>query len=156
MLLYTIADPNFLTVNQAARLARHVSLPEPKKLALLLASLCHDIGKPTTSRWEFKRGRMAITNNRHDVTGEHITTKLFERLKIFSWGGFDLKKIVPAMIRCHHRPSEIWQNRDIITKKAYNRLAADVFEIDTEKVKGSGEGIRHCVSRFRTFLNLSL
>ncbi len=43
---------------------------EPKKLALLLAALYHDLGKRTTTRWEYKRGRMAITSCGHDVLSE--------------------------------------------------------------------------------------
>jgi len=32
-----------------------------------------------------------------------------------------------ALIRCHHRLAELWQNRDVVTKRAFNRLAADVY-----------------------------
>ncbi|MGB2845771.1 MAG: hypothetical protein WBC02_13030, partial [Candidatus Aminicenantaceae bacterium] len=30
-----------------------------------------------------------------------------------------------SLIKCHHRASELWQNREVVTKKAFNRLAAD-------------------------------
>jgi len=68
---------------------------------------------------------MVITNNGHDVLSEKITKKVFNRFRIFSWNGYNLRKMVPALIRCHHRVSELWQNRDVLTKKAFNRLAAD-------------------------------
>ena len=32
-----------------------------------------------------------------------------------------------SLIKAHHRASELWQNRDSVTKKAFNRLAADVY-----------------------------
>ena len=115
-----------ITVDQAVRLAEMVKLEKQAKLALLLASLFHDIGKSGTAHWEFKKGRMVITNNGHDIASENITKTIFDRFKIFSWEGYDLRNTVLSLIRCHHRPSELWQNRDIITKKAFNRLAADV------------------------------
>lgn len=115
-----------ITVDQAVRLADELEFKKTEKLALLLAALFHDIGKPSTAQWEFKKGRMVITNNRHDIVSEDITKDIFRRYKIFSWEGYNLRKCVLPLIRCHHRASELWQNRDIITKKAFNRLAADV------------------------------
>jgi len=97
-----------------------------KKLALLLSALYHDIGKPSTAHWEFKRGRMAITNNGHDIAGEKITKRIFNRFKIYSWNGYNLRKMVLLLIRTHHRATELWQNRDVVTKKAFNRLTADI------------------------------
>jgi tRNA nucleotidyltransferase (CCA-adding enzyme) len=47
-------------------------------------------------------------------------------LKIFSLKNYNLKKMIPSLIKCHHRTSELWQNREVVTKKAFNRLAADV------------------------------
>jgi len=115
-----------ITVDQAKRLTNKSDLSRQEKLVLLLAALFHDIGKPATANWEFKKGRMVITNNRHDITGEKITKKVFDRLKIFSWEGYDIRKTVLSLIQCHHRASELWQNRKIVTKKAFNRLAVDV------------------------------
>lgn len=115
-----------ITVDQAGILAKMFKLQKQATLSLLLAALFHDIGKPETAHWEFKKGRMVITNNGHDVSGEKITKNIFDRFKIFSWDGYDLRSTVLPLIRCHHRPSELWLNREIITKKAFNRLAADV------------------------------
>ncbi|MBA7647841.1 hypothetical protein ES703_55620 [subsurface metagenome] len=81
--------------------------------------------------WEFKKGRMVITNNGHDILSEKITKRIFSRFRIFSFNGFNLRKQVLSLIRCHHRASELWQNRDVVTKKAFNRLAAEINgEID--------------------------
>jgi len=122
---HTVWHHTKLTVDQAKRLTIRFQLDEQKQLALLLAALYHDVGKPDTAQWEFKRGRMAITNNGHDLLSEKITKKAFNRFRIFSWKGYNLRKTVLSLIRCHHRASELWQNRDVITKKAFNRLAAD-------------------------------
>lgn len=123
---HTVWHHTKLTVDQAKRLAGHFNFNQQKKLALSLAALYHDVGKPATAQWEFKRGRMVITNNGHDILSERITKKIFSRFRIFSWNGYSLKKMVLSLIRCHHRVSELWQNREVITKKAFNRLAADI------------------------------
>ncbi|MCK4495882.1 MAG: HD domain-containing protein [Candidatus Aminicenantes bacterium] len=122
---HTVWHHTKLTVDQAKRLADRFHLNQEKKLTLLLAALYHDVGKPGTAQWEYKKGRMVITNNGHDVASEKITKKIFDRFRIFSWNGYNLRKIALSLIRCHHRASELWQNKDIITKKAFNRLAAD-------------------------------
>ncbi len=115
-----------LVVDQAKRLSEFVKLSQEKKLALMLASLYHDVGKPSTAQWEFKKGRMVITNNGHDILSEKIAKKILGRFRIFSWNGYKLRKTILALIKCHHRASELWQNREVVTKKAFNRLAADI------------------------------
>jgi len=128
---HTVWPHTLITVDQAARLARKFKLSRAKTLCLLLAALFHDIGKPPTAEWEYKNGRLVLTNKRHDILGEKITAKVFNRMKLFSWEGTDVRTITLNLIRCHHRPSELWQNREVITRKALNRLAADVDgEID--------------------------
>jgi tRNA nucleotidyltransferase (CCA-adding enzyme) len=114
------------TVDQASRLAGLVEISPPERLALLLSSLLHDVGKPATAAWEFKRKRMIITNYGHDIAGEKLAGQLFDRFRIFSYRGYDLRSTVLSLIRCHHRASELWSNRDVVTKKAFNRLAADL------------------------------
>ncbi len=123
---HTVWQHTKLTIDQAKNLAGLAPLSPEKKLALLLAALYHDAGKPATAQWEFKRGRMVITNKGHDIVSERIVKKIFQRFKIFSWNGYNLRKMVPLLIKSHHRASELWQNRDTVTKKAFNRLAADV------------------------------
>ncbi|MCX7973315.1 MAG: HD domain-containing protein [Candidatus Aminicenantes bacterium] len=115
-----------LTVDQGKRVADLASLPQGKRLALLLACLFHDVGKPKTADWEFKKGRMVLTNNCHDLISEKITRDFLTRYKIFSWENCDLRELVPLLVRWHHRLSELWQNRQVITKRALNRLMADV------------------------------
>jgi tRNA nucleotidyltransferase (CCA-adding enzyme) len=123
---HTVWHHTKLTVDQAKRLADLFLETQEKKLALLLAALYHDLGKPATAQWEHKKERMVITNNGHDLLSEKLAKKIFNRFKIFSWNGYNLRKIVPSLIRCHHRASELWSNRDVVTRKAFNRLAAEV------------------------------
>ncbi len=122
----TVWAHTLITVDQAKRLAEQFRLDEQKSLTLLLAALFHDVGKPDTTQWEFKRGRMAITSNGHDIASAKIVKRILGRLKIFSLNNCNLRRMVPSLIKCHHRTSELWQNRNVVTKKAFNRLAADV------------------------------
>ena len=123
---HTVWKHTVITVDQAKRLAVAQNIDGQRKAALLLSALFHDIGKPKTAQWEYKKGRMVITNNRHDIEGEKITKKILTQYKLHTRDGYDLQSTVLQLIRCHHRASELWQNRDVVTKKAYNRLAADV------------------------------
>jgi tRNA nucleotidyltransferase/poly(A) polymerase len=123
---HTIWHHTRLTVDQAAVIGRQAGLSQEKTLCLDLAALYHDVGKPATSSWEHKHGRMVLTNIGHDVQSEEVTRRAFDRLKIYSWNGFDLRKMVLLLIRNHHRASEVWQNRESVTKKAFNRLAHDM------------------------------
>ncbi|MBN2199948.1 MAG: HD domain-containing protein [Candidatus Aminicenantes bacterium] len=122
---HTVWHHTLLTLDQASRLARKSELPPERALVLLLAALFHDAGKPEASAWEYKRGRMVLTNIGHDVRGEAAARRAFDRLKIFSWNGRDLRKAALLLVRHHHRVAEIWQNRRRVTRKAFNRLAHD-------------------------------
>ncbi len=128
---HTVWAHTKLSVDQAATLGRAAGLPTPKRLALLLAALYHDIGKTTTTRWEYKRGRMAVTSCGHDIQSERAARRILARFKVQTWNGYAIGRMVPLLIRTHHRAGELWTHRDDVTKKAFNRLAADVQgEID--------------------------
>lgn len=123
---HTVWAHTKLSVDQAAALARLTGLPAPKNLALILAALYHDLGKVSTTRWEYKRGRMAVTSCGHDIQSERAARRVLARFKVQTWNGFAIGRMVPLLIRTHHRAGELWQNREDVTKKAFNRLAADV------------------------------
>jgi tRNA nucleotidyltransferase (CCA-adding enzyme) len=123
---HTVWAHTKLAVDQATALAGVAGLPAPKKLALLLAALYHDLGKVSTTRWEYKRGRMAVTSCGHDIQSERVSRRILARFKVQTWNGFPIGRTVPLLIRTHHRAGELWLNREEVTKKAFNRLAADV------------------------------
>ncbi|MCX6560939.1 MAG: HD domain-containing protein [Candidatus Aminicenantes bacterium] len=122
---HTVWSHTKLAVDQAGRLAAAFKLEPPRALALLLAALYHDAGKAETTAWEHKRGRMVVTSVGHDIASERIARLAFSRNKIFSWNGFDVRAVALMLIRTHHRPAELWTHRREVTRKAFNRLAAD-------------------------------
>lgn len=143
-----------LTVDQAKVLSDLAGLDQERKLCLLLAALYHDVGKPATAQWEHKRGRMVITNNGHDLVSARIGKKVLARFRVFSWNGYNLKKMVPLLIKSHHRLSELWQNREAVTKKAFNRLAAEtngeielLVYLDAADRAGRKERLVKCLDR---------
>jgi tRNA nucleotidyltransferase/poly(A) polymerase len=123
---HTVWSHTKLTIDQAARLAAVYGLKPPQALALLLAALYHDAGKAETTAWEHKRGRMVVTSAGHDLASERIARQAFVRNKIFSWNGCDVREKALTLIRTHHRPAELWAHRREVTRKAFNRLAADL------------------------------
>jgi len=144
---HTVWAHTKLSVDQAAALGRTAGLPGPKRLALLLAALYHDLGKTTTTRWEFKRGRMAVTSCGHDIQSERAARRVLARFKVQTWGGLNIGRLVPLLIRTHHRAGELWANRGDVTKKAFNRLAADVqgeieLTVLLDAADRAGRGVR--------------
>jgi tRNA nucleotidyltransferase/poly(A) polymerase len=123
---HTVWHHTKLAVDQAGRLAGLMKLDPGRTMALLLAALYHDVGKAETTQWEFKRGRMVVTSPGHDIASERLARKAFVRSKIFSWNGSPLRRTALVLIRTHHRASELWQNREGVTRKAFNKLAAEV------------------------------
>ena len=128
---HTVWAHTKLAVDQAAVLGRLRGLAGPKRLALLLAALYHDLGKATTTRWDYKRGRMAVTSAGHDIQSERAARRVLLRFRVQTWNGYPIGRMVPLLIRTHHRAGELWNGRGEVTKKAFNRLAAEVQgEID--------------------------
>ncbi|MFQ6037200.1 MAG: HD domain-containing protein, partial [Candidatus Aminicenantales bacterium] len=100
---HTVWAHTLIVLDQAKRLADGYRLDAPRSLTLLMASLFHDVGKPETAQWEYKKGRMVITNNGHDVASAKITKNILDRYRIFSWNGYTMRKMILALIKCHHR-----------------------------------------------------
>ncbi|MCH2101308.1 MAG: HD domain-containing protein [Planctomycetes bacterium] len=84
----------------------------------MLAVLCHDLGKATTTCFERGRWRSLA----HDVEGEELTRSLLQRL---SRRGDLADKVVP-LVREHLRPAQLYFVRHEIKDSALRRLAARV------------------------------
>src|SRR5947209_15313060 len=94
-------------------------LPYAKQVAVMLASLCHDFGKPATT--EFIEGH--IRSRGHDEAGVAPTVSFLDRLKIFTLDGYDVRAQVIELVRLHLKPGEFYKQRAQLGDGAFRRLA---------------------------------
>jgi tRNA nucleotidyltransferase (CCA-adding enzyme) len=94
-------------------------LDYPRQVTLMLAALCHDFGKPSTT--EFVEGR--IRSRGHEEAGVAPTLSFLERLKLFTLEGYDVRTQVVALVRDHLKPGEFYRQRAEIGDGAFRRLA---------------------------------
>lgn len=123
---HTVLAHTCLVMDHAQRLTELHGIDPARRLVAQLAALLHDVGKPPTTDWEYKHGRMCVTSPGHDVVGAGIARAFLEGLRLTSADEFDLTRIVPALVRTHLRPQELWSNREAVTRKAFARLASEV------------------------------
>lgn len=100
-------------------------LPYAKQITVLLAALCHDFGKPATTK--FFDG--AWRAHGHDEAGVAPTTSFLDKLGVFTLDGYDVRKQTIELVRQHMRPGEFYHNRENLGDGAIRRLARKV-EID--------------------------
>lgn len=95
---------------------------EHEDLIVGLAVLCHDFGKPATSFFDKKKGR--IRSLGHDEVGVKPTLSFLQHLT----NEESILKDVPPLVRTHMRPYSLWKNK--CSESAVRRLAAEVKRID--------------------------
>lgn len=109
-----------LVVDEAARLIEE--LPYPKKVAVMLGAVCHDLGKPATTAESDGR----IRSLAHDEAGVEPTLSFLDRLKIHTLDGYDVREQVVQLVRYHLKPGEFYKVRDKVGDGAFRRLAGKV------------------------------
>lgn len=87
-----------------------------------LAVLCHDFGKPATTRFDRKAGR--IRSLGHDEAGKAPTLSFLKRLT----NDERLLKEIPPLVQCHMQPFALWKSK--ATDAAIRRLALRVGRLD--------------------------
>jgi tRNA nucleotidyltransferase (CCA-adding enzyme) len=85
-----------------------------------LGVLCHDFGKPATTKDEIGR----ITSRGHEPEGEEPTRRFLERLT----NQQDLIDAIVPLVRCHLRPRALYEAQ--ASDSAVRRLAKHVGRID--------------------------
>ncbi len=123
---HTVLIHVLIALDIAKKISTNVGLSEEEELALLFAVLLHDIGKPITTKWTYKRGRMTVTSLKHDSVGVGIAESLFEKYKIETRNKFPLKNVVLRLIKNHHRIYDLYRNGDEIGFRAFSRLLRDM------------------------------
>jgi tRNA nucleotidyltransferase (CCA-adding enzyme) len=106
---------------QAIDIARQESgdLEYARRMTVLLATLCHDLGKPATTA--LVDGR--IRSYEHEEAGIAPTASLLDRLKVHTLDGYDVRAQVIALVGVHLSPSHLYKNRDRVGDGAFRRLA---------------------------------
>jgi tRNA nucleotidyltransferase (CCA-adding enzyme) len=106
-----------LTVDRARELID--DLDHPRQVTVMLAALCHDLGKPATTA--FVDGR--IRSREHEEAGVPPTEAFLDRLNIHTLDGYDVRAQVIALVRDHLKPGEFFKKRDEVGDGAFRRLA---------------------------------
>lgn len=101
----------------AAKLTR--TLPKPERLTVMLAALCHDLGKPSATRYE--NGRICSTG--HEEAGIEPTHRFLDRFNLYRIDGYRVREQVVALVANHLKPSQFFYNKDRVTDGAFRRLA---------------------------------
>lgn len=106
-----------LAMDQAAPLAK--DLDRPRALAVMIATLCHDLGKPATTRFEDGR----IRSRGHEEAGLAPTAALLDRWNVHTLEGYDVRGQVLALAANHLKPGQLYDDREHVSDGALRRLA---------------------------------
>lgn len=107
-----------LAVDQAVPLI--ADLDRPRALTVMLATLCHDLGKPATTRFEDGR----LRSRGHEDAGLAPTTALLDRWNVHTLLGYDVRGQVLALVGNHLKPGQLYDDREHVSDGAIRRLAA--------------------------------
>ncbi|HEV8376772.1 MAG TPA: HD domain-containing protein, partial [Candidatus Polarisedimenticolia bacterium] len=94
-------------------------LGRERKIAVMLAVLCHDFGKPSTTA--LLDGRLRSYD--HEAAGVEPTRAFLDRLNLHTLEGFDLREQVIQLVAHHLTPSHFHKNREGVGDGAFRRLA---------------------------------
>jgi len=94
-------------------------LDYPRQVTVMLAAVCHDLGKPATT--VFVDGR--IRSREHEEGGVQPTLDFLDRLNVYTLDGYDVRAQVVALVRNHLKPGEFYKRRDEVGDGAFRRLA---------------------------------
>ncbi len=72
-----------MSVDQAAIIAKRENLSSDEALVILLASLCHDLGKATTTKFRAdEEGNIRVISHGHEPEGKNPTKKFLKEIKM--------------------------------------------------------------------------
>jgi tRNA nucleotidyltransferase (CCA-adding enzyme) len=127
-LIGTLQDPEWhpegdvwthtlLAVDQAVPLLD--GLEAPRALAVMLGVLCHDLGKPSTTR--VLDGR--LRSHGHEEAGQAPTAALLDRWNVHGLHGYDVREQVLGLVGNHLKPGQLYDDRERVSDGAIRRLA---------------------------------
>lgn len=112
------------SLDEAAKLSS--DLPKPKLIAVMMSTLCHELGSSTG----------ALTAP---------TLSIMNTLGLYTISGYDVRSQVLALVREHRKPIELYQSRQTATDGDFRRLAERVdidllYRTAMACAKARGEG----------------
>jgi tRNA nucleotidyltransferase (CCA-adding enzyme) len=107
-----------MVVDEARKLIN--DLPYAKQVTVMLGALCHDFGKPATTKFFDGRWR----SHAHDEAGVEPTLSFLDKLGIFTLDGYDAREQIVQLVRYHLKPGEFYKARP--GDGAFRRLARKV------------------------------
>lgn len=108
-----------MVVDQARAL--NADLDRPRLVTVMLAAICHDLGKPATTA--FIDGRIRSLD--HEQAGVEPTGRLLDRLNVHTIDGYDVRRQVVALVADHLKPGMFYKAGNV-GDGAFRRLAQKV------------------------------
>ena len=97
-------------------------LDRPQQIAIMLGAVCHDLGKPATTK--FMDGRIRSLD--HEEQGVAPASVFLDRLNVNAIDGYDVRKQVLGITAQHLKPGSWFKVRDEVGDGAFRRLAHKV------------------------------
>ncbi len=107
-----------MVVDEARKLID--DLEYSKQVTVMLGALCHDFGKPSTTKFFDGRWR----SHAHDEAGVEPTISFLDKLGIFTLDGYDVRKQIIEIVRYHLLPGMFYKSKP--GDGAFRRLARKV------------------------------
>lgn len=101
---------------------RIAELDHPRAVVMMLSALCHDMGKPSTTKFEDGR----IRSKGHEEAGVAPATSFLDRLTIHTLGGYDVRRTVLGIVAHHLKPSMFFKSPTPVGDGAFRRLSQKV------------------------------
>jgi len=109
---------SLMVVDEARKLID--DLPYAKQITVMLGALCHDFGKPATTKFFDGRWR----SHAHDEAGVEPTVSFLDTLGIYTINNFDVRAQVLQLVRYHLLPGMFYKSKP--GDGAFRRLARKV------------------------------
>lgn len=104
-----------MVVDEARKLID--DLPYAKQVTVMLGALCHDFGKPATTKFFDGRWR----SHAHDEAGVEPTISFLDKLGIYTLDSFDVREQIIQLVRYHLTPGMFYKSQP--GDGAFRRLA---------------------------------
>jgi len=107
-----------VALDEAVKLVGDLS--RPRRIAVMLASLCHELGTPASIDLT---ARDPLEENK---PVRDATLSVLNKLGLFGIGGYDARSQVLALVSAHRKPREFYESRESISDGDFRRLAQRV------------------------------